>query len=109
MRLILILLSALLLIFACTPPLNIYSKPINRFKLKKSAFKEFAYLTYKNGRTERILFTTVKEDSITIVNVDDKSIDPVVKTISFNDIQSIQVFEDKDGDYVIYTFDIPKK
>ena len=108
MRHLLVFLFTLLTLTACNPTINIYRHPVNRLNLKNSAFKEFANLTYKNGRTERILFTTVKDDSITIINVDDKSVDPAVKTISFNDIQSIQVFEEKDGDYVVYTFDKPE-
>jgi len=107
MRLILILLSALLLISACTPPLNIYRKPINRFKLKQSAFEAVSFITYKNGKSEKIMYTTVTEDSLTVVNIENKNIDPVMKTVSFNDILMLQVFEHKDGSYVIYTFDKP--
>jgi hypothetical protein len=109
MRLFSIFLSIFLFITACTQTLNIYSKPVNRLKLKKAAFKEFAYIAYKNGQLERVLITKVTEDSLTIVNLDNKSIDPLIKTIPFNDIELIKVFEEKDGDYVIYTFDKAEK
>jgi hypothetical protein len=109
MQKISVFLVILLLLSACIPKQNYYSHPVNRLKLKNAAFKEFAYLSYKNGSIEKVLFTKVTEDSLTVVNLDNKSIDPLVKKIAFNDIMWIKVFEEKDGDYIIYTFDKPQK
>ena len=101
----------LLIFISCSSKItrNIYKEPVNILKLKRDAFRDFADLNFKDGTVSRALFTKVTKDSITIVNLADKAIDPVVKTISTNDIKSIIVFDKESSDYIVYTFDKPEK
>ena len=105
------LLSILLLFSACTTAItrNIYKVPINRYKLQNEAFQNFADIYYKDGTVSSTLFTKVTEDSITIVNLNNKNIDPVIKTIPLTDIKSIIIFEEDNSDCIVYTFEKPEK
>ena len=69
-----------------------------------AAFKQPVNITFKNGAFAKVIFIKVTNDSITFVKLGNKENEPVIKTIPFSDIMSLEVYEGQKNEHVIYTF-----